>query len=85
VCPNRELWPDRFTYEHPAWSKTCSVHARRQKKHIQKFNQLPPYFGVKWGVVWKNVGENMLVFENISCMPGIEIQSSPLSSPDIET
>jgi hypothetical protein len=50
VCSNRELWPDRSTYEHPVWSKICSIHPDTMRENcIRKFNYLPSIFGVKWG------------------------------------
>jgi hypothetical protein len=50
VCPYRELWPDRSRFEHPVWSKRCSIHPDiRHKKTIRKVYHLPPYFGGEMG------------------------------------
>jgi hypothetical protein len=53
VCPNRELWPDRSTDEHPVWSKTCSIHPvhsnTSRKKNHPKIQPFSPYLGGEMG------------------------------------
>jgi hypothetical protein len=54
VYPNREMWADRSTDEHPVWSKTFHPDIGRKKTHPKIQPSFPLFWGRNEERVWKN-------------------------------